>query len=345
MNNKAKRKAAVIGTGNVAQKAHLPFYKAHADVELVAVCGRDAERTKAVAATFGIEHFFTGVEAMLAACRPDVVSVCSPNNLHVVHVMQCLEAGCSVLCEKPPAITYAQAKAMQAKAEAKGLVLAYNFQMRQLAEVRLVKDLIAESFFGRIYHSRASFLRRRGIPGWGYFTNKDVQGGGALIDIGIHVLDLALYLLNYPPLLATLGSVYNDIGKTGGKGQLGEWSGEGFTVEDSCFAHLQLANNRSITLETAFALHTEKPRTFSLELFGEKAGAVFPPLKLFSDNDGEAVDTVCAYEAEASPQEKNMQAFLDACDGKRTNVCTAAEGAQLQKIVEAVYRSANVSNL
>lgn len=341
MNEGRKWKAAVIGTGNIAQKNHLPFYKASSDVDLVALCGRNAERTKAVATTFGVQNFFTDVEAMLQSSKPNVVSVCSPNNLHFSQVMQCLDAGCHVLCEKPPAVSYEQAKAMRTKAEEKGLVLAYNFQQRQMAEVALAKDYITQNFFGKIYHVNATFIRRRGIPGWGSFTNKEVQGGGALIDIGVHVLDMALHLLDYPTLQAALGNVYNHIGTVGGKGEFGEWDGDKFTVEDACFAHLQLADSCSITLATAFALHTEQERNFSIEIFGEKGGAVFPPLKLFSDDNGEAVNTVCTYEPEASPQEKNMAAFLAACEGRPSNICTAEEGAQLQSVVEAIYYSAS----
>lgn len=340
MNAQRKWKAAVIGTGNVAQKAHLPFYQNNDAVDLIAVCGRDFERTRFVAESFGIENVFTEVEEMLQTCKPDVVSVCSPNNLHYTHVMHCLNAGCGVLCEKPPAVNYKQAKEMQAKAGEKGLLLAYNFQQRYLWEVALIKERMAQNFFGRIYHIKATFIRRRGIPGWGSFTNMDVQGGGALIDIGSHVLDLALHLLDYPALKSALGSVYDYIGKGGGKGQFGEWEGNAFTVEDCCFAHLQLANDCSIGLETAFALHTEKERTFSVEIFGEKGGAIFPPLKLFSDKNGEAMNSVPAYEPEAGPQEKGLRDFLAACEGKPSIVCTAKEGMQLQQIIQAIYASA-----
>src|SRR5689334_6779065 len=96
-----KWKAAVIGTGNIAQKAHLPFYRDRHDVDLVGLCGRDPDRTRAVAISFEAPQFFTDVSAMLSACTPDVVSVASPNNLHYLHVMECLDAGCHVLCEKP----------------------------------------------------------------------------------------------------------------------------------------------------------------------------------------------------------------------------------------------------
>lgn len=340
MNGEHKWKAAVIGTGNVAQKAHLPSYKAGPDVDLVAICGRDAGRTAAVAASFGLQNAFTDVEEMLRTCNPDVVSVCSPNNLHFAHVMPCLEAGCHVLCEKPPAISGAQAKAMQAKAAEKGLVLAYNFQQRQMAEVAFAKKLIAQNFLGKIYHINATFLRRRGIPGWGNFTKKEVQGGGALIDIGVHVLDLALHLLEYPPLKTALGSTYDFIGKAGGKGQLGTWDGESFSVEDACFAHLRFENNCSVSLQTAFALHTEKEKNFSIEIFGDRGGVVFPPLACFRDKDGEAVIDKPVYEQETKVQWKNLQAFFAACEGRPTNICTAQEGVQLQEIVEAVYDSA-----
>lgn len=337
----SKIKIAIIGAGHVAQTNHIPNYRSYKHpVEIVGLCGRDAERTKAVAEKFNIEKSFTNVEKMLADCQPDIVSVCSPNAFHFDHAIKSLEAGCHVLCEKPPALSYNEAEEMAAKAKKANRFLAYNLQNRQLKEVEVLKQFNAENGFGEIYHVKASFLRRRGIPGWGNFTNKEIQGGGALMDLGVHVLDLALHLLNFPELKTVLASTYNHIGKKGGIGLMGSWQGENFTVEDACFAQLNFANKTSITLETSFALNTKADKYFNIEIFGSKAGASLLPLKIYTEKANELADIDFPFIKESNPKEKNIHQFIDACFGAKHNLCTAEEGAQLQKIIEALYQSA-----
>ena len=293
-----------------------------------------------VADRFGIAHTFTSLDEMFSRCRLDAVSVCTPNAYHAEGTLKALEAGCHVFCEKPPAFTAAQATAMAAKATEKKRILAYNLTQRQMPEITALKKLIDAGELGKLYHLKASFLRRRGIPGWGSFTNREIQGGGALIDIGIHILDLALHLCNYPPLLNTLASTYDHIGKAGGQGDLGSWNGAAFTVEDACFAHLVLHGGTSITLETAFALNTEPSRLFNLELFGTKAGATLSPFKVFTVEGSElAYQQIALQENAADIQHQSVHRFLDACHGIDTNLCTAEEGAALQGVIERVYEA------
>ena len=293
-----------------------------------------------VADRFGIAHTFTSPDEMFSRCRLNAVSVCTPNAQHAEGVLKALEAGCHVFCEKPPALTASQAAAMAATAKERQLILAYNFPQRQMPEITVLKNRVDAGELGKVYHLKASFLRRRGIPGWGSFTNKEIQGGGALMDIGIHILDLALYLCNYPPLQSTLASTYDHIGKAGGQGDLGSWDGATFTVEDACFAHLVLQGGTSITLETAFALNTEPSRSFNLELFGTKAGATLSPFKIFTVEGSELVYKQTALpESAIDLQHQSVHRFLDACQGTDTNLCTAEEGAALQEVIERVYAS------
>lgn len=334
-------KLAIIGAGHVAQTNHIPNYRSYRQpVEIVGICGRDPERTAEVAKRFGIGESFTQVDTMLQACQPDVVSVCTPNATHAHHVLKALEAGCHVLCEKPPAVTYNEAQLMAAKAKEANRLLAYNFQNRQLKELEVLKQYHDEKGFGELYHIKASFLRRRGIPGWGSFTNKEIQGGGALMDLGVHILDLALHFLNYPKLKTALASTYNHIGTSSGVGLMGSWIAENFSVEDACFAQLNFENNLSITLEAAFALNTQQDRYFNLEIFGSKAGATLLPLKIYTEKANQLADINFPFLSQVNPKEKNIHRFLDACFGAETNICTADEGVLLQGIIEALYQSA-----
>ncbi|QRR03223.1 Gfo/Idh/MocA family protein [Dyadobacter sandarakinus] len=337
-----KFKAAIIGGGHIAEQNHIPALKTLSDrVEIIAICGRDLEKTKLLTAKYGIPHAFDQPDEMYAAAAPDIIINATANNLHYPFTIQALNNNCHVLCEKPPALHADQAREMADLASSKNKVLAYNFQLRQTPEYALLSRLKQEGQLGQIYHIKAHFLRRRGIPGWGNFTNKEIQGGGALMDLGVHVLDLALGLLDYPIPAKVLANTYDYIGKKGGKGLMGTWDPATFEVEDACFAHLSFADNASIMLSAAFALNTKLEKSVNLEVFGTRGGATLHPPALYTDMGDELTDMHFNHLEETDIQLKNTMAFLDACEGKPSNICQAEEGAILQGIVERIYNSAD----
>jgi predicted dehydrogenase len=334
-------KAAIIGGGHIADSNHIPALKQLSErVAIVAVCGRDLAKARAMADTHGIAHAFDSTAEMYQQCAPDLVVICTPNNLHYPQTMEALEHNCHVFCEKPPAITAQNARDMAALARQKGRTLAYNFQLRQTSEWQLLTRCQADGLMGDIYHIKAHFLRRRGIPGWGSFTDKSVQGGGALIDLGVHVLDLALCALGYPIPDQVVGNTYDYIGKAGGKGLMGNWNPDTFGVDDAAMAYLSFPNKASIMLSASFALNTQIDKDRNLELFGSKGGATLFPFTLHTEVAGELADIQFPYLDEVDIQLKNTEAFLDACAGKPSNVCTGEQGAILQEIVERIYQSA-----
>lgn len=336
-----KFKAALIGGGNIADKNHIPALKQLADqVDIVAVCSRDEIKAGALAQKHGIPHAFADAAEMYEQCQPNLVVISTPNNLHYPFAMQALEKSCHVFCEKPPALTAQQAREMADLATRNGLVLAYNLQLRQTVEWELMMRSKTDGQLGDIYHIKANFLRRRGIPGWGYFTDKAMQGGGALMDLGVHVLDLALCALDYAVPDRILANTYDFIGKTGGKGLMGTWNPQTFEVEDACMAYLSFPNNASIVLSSSFALNTQVDINRNLEVFGSKGGAKLFPFTLYTEVAGELADVHFPYLEEADIQFKNTEAFVDACLGKPSNVCTGEQGAILQEVVERIYGSA-----
>ncbi|QMW05712.1 Gfo/Idh/MocA family protein [Spirosoma foliorum] len=337
-------KAAIIGGGNIADNNHIPALKQlFEQVELVAVCSRDLTKARALADKHGIPHAFDDTSELYRQCAPDVVVICTPNNLHYPQTMEALNHNCHVFCEKPPALNAKNAREMADLAAQKGRILAYNFQLRQTSEWALLMRCKADGLLGDIYHIKAHFLRRRGIPGWGYFTNKAMQGGGALMDIGVHVLDLALCALGYPTPDQVLGNTYDFIGKAGGKGLLGAWNPATFEVEDAATAYLSFPDKASIMLSASFALNTQVDKDRNLELFGSKGGVKLFPFSLHTEVAGELADIQFPYLEEVDIQLKNTAAFLDACQGKPSNVCTAEQGAILQEIVERIYQSATTA--
>ncbi|MGM9510213.1 Gfo/Idh/MocA family protein [Larkinella sp. GY13] len=337
----SKFKAAIIGGGSIADKNHIPALKTLSDlVDIVAVCSRDGSKAQALADQHGIPHAFADAAEMYRTCQPNVVINCTPNTLHYPFTMQALENNCHVLCEKPPALHAHQAREMAELAAQKGLILAYNLQLRQTSEWELLMRCKANGQLGEIYHIKANFLRRRGIPGWGYFTNKEMQGGGALMDLGVHVLDLALCALDYAVPANILANTYDFIGKTGGKGLMGSWDPQKFEVEDACTAYLSFPNKASIMLSASFALNTKADIDRNLEVFGSKGGAKLFPFSLYTEVAGELADVQFPFLEDVDIQLKNTAAFLDACLGKPSNVCTAEQGAVLQEVVERIYASA-----
>lgn len=341
-----KLKAAIIGGGHIASQNHIPALKKLSEqTEIIAICSRDKQKARLLADEHGIPFAFDNAADMYRdpESRPDIVINATANHLHYQYTMQALQNGCHVLCEKPPGMNAAEAQEMADTAQKNGKILAYNFQLRQTPEFTLLQKLREEGQLGEIYHIKANFLRRRGIPGWGNFTNKAIQGGGALIDLGVHILDLALALLDYPMPDRIIANTYDHIGKSGGKGLMGKWDASRFEVEDACFAHLSFPNNASIALSASFALNTKLQKNVNLEVFGTKAGALLNPLTLYNEVAGELADIQFPHLEETDIQPKNTKAFLDACAGKASNICTAPEGAILQAIVEKIYQSAATS--
>lgn len=334
-------RAAIIGGGNIADKNHIPALKQLSDqVDIVAVCGREQTKARALADKHGIPHAFANTADLYRECSPDLVVICTPNYLHYPQTIEALEHNCHVFCEKPPALTAQDAQKMADLALQKGRVLAYNFQLRQTSEWSLLMRCQTDGLLGDIYHIKAHFLRRRGIPGWGYFTNKSMQGGGALMDLGVHVLDLALCALGYPSPEHVLGNTYDMIGKTGGKGLMGNWHPETFEVEDAATAYLSFPNKASIMLSSSFALNTQADKDRNLEVFGTKGGVKLFPFSLHTELAGELADIQFPYLEDVDIQLKNTAAFLDACQGKPSNVCTGIQGAILQEVVDRIYQSA-----
>ncbi|WP_319003545.1 Gfo/Idh/MocA family protein [Bacillus shivajii] len=194
---------------------------------------------------------------------------------------------------------------------------------------------------GDIYAASVYAVRRRGIPGWGVFTNKDLQGGGALIDIGVHMLDTALHLMGYPEPDQVLGATYQKLGKKKGVGLLGEWDYENFSIEDMARGMITFKNGASITLESAFAANVKKDDVMNVSLKGDRGGADVFPLNIYQEKHNTLLDVSPAYLPDESPHTNLITNFVDCCVNETEPSSTAEQGVILQQIIEALYRSAN----
>jgi predicted dehydrogenase len=211
----------------------------------------------------------------LVACKDvDVVHVCTPNRSHSEISCAALRAGKDVLCEKPMAINAAEAKAMVEAAKESGRTLSIGYQNRYRADSQYVKAEAEDGFFGDIYYARAYAIRRRAVPTWGVFLNEYEQGGGPLIDIGTHALDLTLWLMdNHEPKMV-VGTSYKKLGKQVGTANAwGDWDTEKFTVEDSAFGFVVMKNGATVSVESSWALNIADPMEATVMICGDKGGA------------------------------------------------------------------------
>ncbi|ALB62892.1 Putative oxidoreductase YcjS, NADH-binding [Cronobacter condimenti 1330] len=333
-------RVAIIGAGQVADNVHASFYRTREEVQLAAVCDSRPEQAQAFAERHAIRHIFADVGAMLSKIRPDVVSVCSPNRFHYEHVMQALAAGCHVMCEKPPAMTPAQADEMREAARRAGRVLAYDFHHRFARDTRLLREQVANGTLGDVYVTTARALRRCGVPGWGVFTNKALQGGGPLIDIGVHMLDAAMFVLGFPAVARVTAHSFQKLGTTKSSGQFGHWDPQHYTVEDALFATLTFASGGILRLETSFALNIAPQSIMNVEFCGEKAGATLFPAHIYQDNDGELLTLLQREKADDQRHRRSMEAFLDSVQGKPAPIADGEQGWQIQRLVAAIYQAA-----
>lgn len=332
---------AVIGAGQIAKVTHLPNFREMDQAEVVGICDVNLDAAKALAEQFGIQNFYQDHKKMLSELKPDAVTICVPNKFHCRMTLDALECGCHVLCEKPPAITVREAWQMEEEARKRNLVLSYGFHFRHSEHVALMKEKVRNGEFGTIYHAKAQWHRRRGIPGWGNFTNKEMQGGGPLIDIGAHMLDAALYLLEYPEITYVCATSSDRIGKRGGCSLMGSWNPDCFQVEDGVFGFLRFENGTSLLIETSFAINQKEKDSRNITLYGEKLGASLFPLEVYGEKDGQLTDSTYPFMEMRDWHMDSDKNFVNACLGQEELLVTAAQGTYVQKVIEALYKSAD----
>ncbi|WP_244598461.1 Gfo/Idh/MocA family protein, partial [Escherichia coli] len=250
------------------------------------------------------------------------------------------EAGCHVMCEKPPAMTAEQAREMCDTARKQGKVLAYDFHHRFALDTQQLREQVTNGVLGEIYVTTARALRRCGVPGWGVFTNKELQGGGPLIDIGIHMLDAAMYVLGFPAVKSVNAHSFQKIGTQKSCGQFGEWDPATYSVEDSLFGTIEFHNGGILWLETSFALNIREQSIMNVSFCGDKAGATLFPAHIYTDNNGELMTLMQREMADDNRHLRSMEAFINHVQGKPVMIADAEQGYIIQQLVAALYQSA-----
>ncbi|MBN1552259.1 Gfo/Idh/MocA family oxidoreductase [bacterium] len=271
-----KLKFGIIGCGGIANGKHFPALAKLSDkVEIVAFCDTVIERAEKAAKEYGTADALVteDYKDLLAREDIDVIHVLTPNISHSYITVDALESGKHVMCEKPMAINYAEAKEMLDAAERTGKKLTIGYQNRFRADSLATYDACSKGELGDIYFAKAHAIRRKGVPTWGVFPDKSKQGGGPLIDIGTHALDLTLwYMNNYKPK-SVLGSTYQKLKDNPMANMFGPWNPDTFETEDSAFGLIKMENGATIFLEAAWALNMINPKEAQVTLCGTEGGA------------------------------------------------------------------------
>ncbi len=345
----------IIGAGSIAQGVHIPGYRAISDqCEIIAAADISEDALRAVGRDFDIPKLFDDYHDLLKLDEIDAVSVCASNPIHHPATLAALAAGKHVFCEKPLALNAADAREMVAAARAADRILAVDFQSRFFAQSVLLKGYIERGDLGEIYYVRAAWNRRRGLPSKvkGAFHSKELNGGGALIDIGVHVLDAALWLMGGPKPVAVTGATYLKIGNRadGGFNPWGPYNHEEMDVDDFALAMIRCDNGASLILECSWALNIDA-EYYKIWLAGDKAGAELElgfsrdpaavPLRIFKTEADTWVDlTPRGYAPVPSPHAAAVADFVKSVREGTEPKAPGEDAVRVQEIVGAIYASA-----
>lgn len=351
--DKKRLKVGIIGCGGIANGKHMPSIKAVNMADMVAFCDLIEERAVKAAKEYGVPgaKVYTDYKELLADPEIDVVHVCTPNRSHADISIDAMHAGKHVMCEKPMAKSAADARRMVAAAKETGKKLTIGYQHRHKAEAQYVKKVIERGDLGDMYYAEAFAVRRRGTPNWGVFLNEYEQGGGPLIDIGTHSLDLTLYLLNnYKPRMA-VGTTYKKLTNPDQANPWGPWDEKQHTMEDAAFGFIVMENGATIILKATWALNTCEPvPEGSVMICGSKAGAqIKNGVTINKDEFGRLVDIhpdmkaggVAFYDgvAETAPITEQRR-WYEALYNDTAPVVLPEQACVVSEILEAIYTSA-----
>ena len=337
----AKRlRVGVVGLG--MGRAHIEGWRQHPQVDVVAIADPDLKRLDEIGEKFDIGTRCASAEQMFAAERLDAVSICTPNKFHKALTLAAFEAGAHVLCEKPMAMNADEGRAMLAAAKRAGRRLMINFSYRFSAQSRALKAQVDSGMFGEFYFGRSVWHRRRGMPGFGgWFGTQALAGGGPLIDLGVHRLDLALWLMGYPKPTWVLGSTYDKIARP-----LADAAGKTFDVEDLAAALIRFDNGATLIVEASWAANIQEADLMETRLLGTKAGLLQKNLNegyefdahIFTEKDGAQFDM--HLHPPTTPAKSGMHDYAHAILTDTPHPASGEEGLVVMELLDAIYESA-----
>ena len=344
----------IIGCGGIANNKHLPNLARIKEVNIVAFCDIDEQKAISTKEKFGTADakHYTDYTQLLKDATLDVIHVCTPNNSHSEITVAALHAGKHVMCEKPMAKTAEQAREMIKAAKETGKKLSIAYQNRHRPDALYLKQMCENDELGQIYYAKAHAIRRRAVPTWGVFLDEEAQGGGPLIDIGTHALDLTLWMMNNYKPKYVVGNTYHKLSQTKDAANAwGPWDPEKFTVEDSAFGFITMEDGSTIVLESSWALNTLDEDEAKTTLHGTKGGADMKGgLRLNGEKYGKLHETqvvvdakgVAFYEPTGEDEAAYVEqrSWINAILNDTDPLVKPEEALVVTEILEAIYESA-----
>lgn len=346
---------AFIGCGAIAQKKHLPLAVKNPHLHIQALCNRTRATAELCKAEFSCKDADICQDAQEIFSRDDIdlVFLCTPNQAHAEYAIRALESGKHVICEKPMASNSEDARRMLEASLRSGKLLHISYQNRYTDQALYAKRLIEEGVLQDIYYAKAYALRRRAVPTWGNATAK-AQGGGPLLDVGSHAIDLALWLSGcFQPEYA-MGCAYDRIARRGSPANYwGEWDPARYEVEDLAVGLVKMKNGMTLSVEASYALNVAEEKEASVDLFGAVGGLELRQsggltviqelggrMVISRDDLQQTVRSLTPKSRLESPSEREHNAVIGMLlEGKNTDPA-AEQALEVSRIVEGLYRSA-----
>ena len=324
----AKKKIVNFGVVGLGMgRGHLEGYVRAPNANMLGIADIDEKRLADAKERYGLKHAFTDYHDLFALKELDAVSIAVPNFLHNPITVAALKAGKHVLVEKPMALNAEEGQEMLDTAKAQGLKLMLHFNNRYRGDVQAIKRYVEAGEFGDIYFAKTGWVRRRGIPGaGGWFTTKSKSGGGPLIDLGVHVIDMTMYMMGSPLPVAVSGSAVQKFPQTVGRGT--------FDVEDFASAYVRFDNGATMAVEVSWAMNCASERNYS-EIYGSKAGATLNPLTIWTEQNGKLAN-VEPIDVKGLSQ---FEHFADCILNDKTPISPGEHGVVMMKILDAIYES------
>ncbi len=333
-------RVGVVGTGGIAS-FQAKFLSAIEDVEIVAGCDVREDALQEFAEKFELDKTFTDFNEMVKMEDLDAVTVCTPNFLHKEPTVAALRAGKHVLVEKPMAMNAQEAQEMVDAAVASDATLTMGFQWRLGPAPQALKRFIDAGQIGNVLFSRVQAMRRRGIPSWGVFGQKELQGGGPLIDIGVHLIETAHFLMGEPKPVAASAQMFTYLGDKPNDVECpwGTWDWKTYTVEDLAVGFVRFENGAVMSVESSFVAHI-KQDVYNVQIMGEKGGCIVDPPTIFKDEAGTMVNVEPGYMGKWNTMERKIGDWIAFLRGEGETQCPAVSGLNVQKILDGLYASA-----
>jgi len=333
-----KLRIAVIGLG--MGKMQIDKFRETGSADVVAVCDTDRERLDDIAQRYEVNGTYTDMDDMLTAEKLDAVTIATPNYTHHPLTLKALDSGLHVLCEKPLAVNAAQAREMVQRADAKGLKLAVHYNHRMSPSAQLVHRYIDNRVLGDVYYIRSVWHRNKGIPGGasGWFYKKETAGGGCFIDLGVHMIDLALAFADFPNVLSVSGQLHNKFGEV-------DLPGQEMDVDDFGTAYIRCEGGLSISIEISWASHAHRTGMCT-EVYGTEGGAIRngQNVEITHREHGQIAKTCfpCGIATDEMPSVQ--EDFIRAIKQDKEPYCSGRYGLLLMRILDAVSESSRTGH-